>query len=153
MPETTGTDKLSQLGIMIILLGGVITMIGFFPGVIGAESAGGIGVLQTLAILSGFAILIGGAFVFLRSSYYPSSKHTLAQRIAARLSMTGIVFSTASGLADVLGFGSHPPIPPIQRPMLGSTQMVGLFLGFAIASAGVVIYALMGDHHPSEPEI
>ncbi len=136
--------KLSQVGIAVAVLGGVIALIGLFPSITGLEPSPGVGVLQTLVILAGFSILIGGAFLFVQSAYYPGVKHNLAQQIALRLSMTGLVISTASGLADVLGFGSHPPTAD-QRPFLGTLQTIGLIVGFVIASVGVIIFALMGE--------
>lgn len=136
--------KLSQVGIAVAVLGGVVALIGLFPSITGLEPSTGVGVLQTLVILAGFSILIGGAFLFVQSTYYPGVKHTLAQQIALRVSMTGLVISTASGLADVLGFGSHPSVGD-QRPFMGTLQAAGLIMGFLIASIGVIIFALMGE--------
>jgi len=136
--------KLSQVGIAVAVLGGVVALIGLFPSITGLEQAAGVGVLQTLVILAGFSILIGGAYLFVQSTYYPGVKHNLAQQIALRLSMTGLVISTASGLADVLGFGSHPSVSD-QRPFMGTLQTVGLIGGFVVASIGVIIFALMGE--------
>jgi hypothetical protein len=143
-------SKLSQVGIAITVLGGVITLIGLFPGVIGLEQSPGVGILQILVILAGFSILIIGAFMFVQNEYYPGVKHNLAQQIGLRLSMTGLVIAAASGLADVLGFGSHPPGLEGQRPFLGIYQATGLIGGFVIASIGVVIFVLMGHGEPPE---
>lgn len=141
-------DKLSQFGIAVGTLGGVITLMGLFPGVVGLEQTGGIGVLQILVSLTGFSVLILGAYIFVQSTYYPGIKHNLAQQIALRLSMTGLIIAASCGLADILGFGSHPPIPG-ERPLLGTWQLFGLIGGFVLASVGVIIFALMGriDHH------
>ena len=136
--------KLSQAGIAVALLGGVITLIGLFPGVIGLESAAGVGILQILVILAGFSILIAGAFIFVQSAYYHGIKHNLAQQIGLRLSMTGLVFAAACGMADVFGFGSHPIGVEGQRPLLGPYQTLGLIGGFVIASLGVLIFTLLG---------
>ena len=145
--------KLSQGGIAVAVLGGVITLIGLFPSVTGFGPSQGIGILQILVILAGFSTLITGAFIFVQSTYYPGVRHNLAQQIGLRLSMTGLVIATASGLADVLGFGSHPPDVG-QRPFLGTLQAIGLIGGFLIASAGVIIFAMMGDPaSPDDPEI
>lgn len=142
--------KLSQAGIAISLLGGVVALIGLFPSIIGLEQAAGIGILQILIILIGFSILIFGAYIFVQSAYYAGVRHNLAQQIAVRLSMTGLLIATASGLADVLGFGSHPLGLEGQRPLLGTWQATGVLGGFVIASLGVIIFALMG--HPEPPD-
>ena len=136
--------KLSQVGIAVGVLGGVIVLIGLFPSVTGLEAASGVGILQIVTILIGFATLILGVYIYVQSTYYDGVKHNLAQQIGVRLSMTGLVIAVASGLADVLGFGSHPPGPD-QRPVLGIWQIVGILSGFMLASLGVIIFALMGD--------
>ncbi len=144
--------KLSQVGIAVIALGGVVALIGLFPSVIGLEQAAGVGIVQIVVILAGFAILILGAYLFVQATYYPGVRHNLAQQIGVRLSMTGLVIATASGLADVLGFGSHPPGEG-QRPFLGTWQTIGLIGGFLIASLGILIFATMGrSGPPDQPE-
>jgi hypothetical protein len=142
--------KLSQAGIAISVLGGVITLIGLFPGIIGSDQTSGTGILQILVILVGMIILIAGAYIFAQSAFFPGQKHNLAQQIALRLSMTGLVIASASGLADILGFGSHPIGLDDQRPLLGWWQTSGLIGGFLIASIGVLIFVLMG--HPHSPD-
>src|SRR5258706_2886553 len=142
--------KLSQAGIAISLLGGVVALIGLFPSVIGLEQAAGIGILQILVILAGFSILIFGAYMFVQSAYYPGVRHNLAQQIAVRLSMTGLIIASASGLADVLGFGSHPVGQEGQRPLLGTWQATGVLGGFLIAALGVLIFVLMGNPTQSD---
>jgi hypothetical protein len=42
------SQKFAQLGIAVMLLGGVIAFIGLFPSVIGSEASQGVGVLQVL---------------------------------------------------------------------------------------------------------
>jgi hypothetical protein len=135
--------RLSQVGIAVAALGGVIALMGLFPSIVGLEQVAGVGVLQVIVILAGFAILILGAYIFVQSTYYAGIRHNLAQQIGVRLSMTGLVIATASGMADVLGFGSHPS-GILQRPFLGTWQTVGLVGGFLIASLGILIFALMG---------
>ena len=136
--------KQSQLGILIIGLGSIITFIGLFPTITGFEPTPGIGILQILTILSGFSVLTAGALWFVQSAFYSGIKHNLAQQISIRLSMTGLVIAIAAGLADVLGYGSNPPGPD-QRPILGPLQTAGLLGGFVVASIGVILFAILGD--------
>lgn len=142
--------KLTQFGIIVAILGGVVTFIGLFPGVVGLEQTTDVGVIQIITILIGFSMLITGAYIFVQSTYYPGVRHNLAQQIGLRLSMTGLVIATASGLADILGFGSNPPITDVQRPFVGPLQTFGLIGGFLIASLGVIIFAVFG--HPEPPD-
>ncbi len=141
--------KLSQLGIAVAVLGGVVTLIGLFPSITGYEPSRGIGILQIIVILTGFSLLILGVYIFVQATYYPGVRHNLAQQIGVRLSMTGLVISVAAGLADVLGYGSHPPGPD-QRPFLGTWQATGLIGGFVIASLGILIFVLMGHAGPPD---
>ncbi|GAB4544120.1 MAG: hypothetical protein OHK0023_00410 [Anaerolineae bacterium] len=152
--EVSGAGKLSQFGIAVALFGGVITFIGLFPGIMGLEASSGVGVLQTIVILVGFSILTIGAYVFAQSYFFAGVKHNLAQEIGVRLSATGLVLSTATGLADVLGFGSHTALTD-QRPLIGYWQAAGMILGFVIASLGLVIFVLfgLGDTQEETPEM
>jgi hypothetical protein len=142
--------RVTQVGIAVAVLGLVVLIIGLFPSVTGIEASQGVGLLQIVVILTGFAVLILGAYIYVQSVYYPRIKHNLAQQIAIRLSLTGLVISTASGLADVLGFGSHPPGPD-QRPFLGILQAIGMVGGFVIAALGVLLFVVLGD--PGGPPI
>ncbi len=136
-------ERTSEISISIGALGVVITLIGLFPGIIGLEAAEGVGVLQVLVILLGFTILFTSAYYFAKKTFYAGQPSTLAQDIGIRLTMTGLLIAGAAGLADVLGFGSHPSTPG-SRPMLGRLQAVVFIGGILLASSGVAIYALFG---------
>ncbi len=136
-------ERTSEISISIGALGVVITLIGLFPGIIGLEAAEGVGVLQVLVILLGFTILFTSAYFFAKKTFYSGQPSTLAQDIGIRLTMTGLLIAGAAGLADVLGFGSHPSTPG-SRPMLGQLQALAFLGGILLASSGVAIYALFG---------
>jgi len=138
------TDRMAQIGIIVALIGGVTTFVGFFPGAMGLDNAAGVGFFQIMVVLFGFALIILGAYVFVQATYYPDANHNFPQQIATRLSLTGLILSLASGLADVLGIGSNPFIGD-QRGYFGTIQFAGMFGGFVIASLGVLIFALLGD--------
>lgn len=140
----TTSDRMAQIGIIVALTGGVATFVGFFPGVMGLDNAAGVGFFQIMVVLIGFALIILGAYLFVQATYYYGADHNFAQQIATRLSLTGLILSLASGLADVLGIGSNPFIGD-QRGYFGTVQFIGMFGGFVIASIGVLIFALMGD--------
>ena len=141
-------ERLAQVGILIATLGLVLTLIGLFPLITGVEAQTGIGVLQILIVLLGLSLLVIGALIFVKATFYPTARRNLAQDIAVRLSLTGILMTSAAGLSDVLGFGSHTPGNEENLPYLGPWQALGMVIGFVVASAGVMIFALMG---PSEP--
>jgi hypothetical protein len=136
-------EKYSQLSITIGALGVMIALIGLFPGIIGLDTVAGVGVLQVLVILLGFAVLFTGAYLFAKQVYYPGQPTTLAQDIGIRLTLTGMLIAAAGGLADVLGFGSHGSTENT-RPLLGNLQATVFLGGVLLASSGVVVYALFG---------
>ncbi len=142
-------ERSNETSIIIGALGVVVTLMGLFPGIIGLDAAPGIGVLQVVVILAGFSLLFLGAYMFVYQAFYRGTRRTLAQDVGIRLTLTGLVIAAAAGLADVFGFGSHPPTPTT-RPLLGELQAMAFVGGFLVASAGVVIYALFGP--PAEPE-
>jgi hypothetical protein len=144
-------QRYSEISITIGALGIVITLIGLFPGIVGLEAAAGVGVLQVLVILLGFSILFASAFFFAKKAFYDGQPATLAQEIGIRLTLTGLLIAGAAGLADVLGFGSHPSTPET-RPFLGRLQAIAFTGGILLASSGVLVYALFGPSPPSEDE-
>lgn len=141
--------RYSEISITVGALGIVITLIGLFPGIVGLEAAPGVGVLQVLVILLGFSILFSSAFFFAKKAFYDGQPATLAQEIGIRLTLTGLLIAGAAGLADVLGFGSHPSTPD-SRPFLGRLQAIVFTGGILLASSGVLVYALFGP--PSPPD-
>jgi hypothetical protein len=143
-------EKYGQISITIGALGIVIVLIGLFPGIVGLEATAGVGVLQILVILLGFTILFTSAYVFVKQTFYPGLPTTLAQDIGLRLTLTGLVIAAAAGLADVLGFGSHPSTAT-SRPLMGRLQALAFISNILIASAGVLIFALFGPQDTDQP--
>jgi len=142
--KATTIQQLVQFGILVCTLGIILILIGLYPGVTGVEPKSGIGVLQIMMILGGMTLVILGAMIFVKVGVYPSVPNTLTQRIALRLSMTGLLFSAAVGFSDLLGYGSNPPGEPESFPILGPYQVWGMAFGFATACVGVLLFVLMG---------
>src|SRR5258707_8163237 len=92
-----------------------------------------------------FTILSTGAYICVKSAKYPGIKHNLAQQTVPILCMTGLVIAIGAGLADILGYGSHPIGVEGSHPILGQWKAAGMVGGFVIASVGVIIFALMGQ--------
>lgn len=57
-----------------------------------------------------------------------------------------MLFAAAAGLSDLLGYGSNPPEGPENVPVLGVYQVMGMVMGFGIASLGVILFAMRGPH-------
>lgn len=142
--------RVAQFGIALGALGAVIAFMGLFPGVTGLEPTVGIGVVQVTMILTGFALLIAGAFIYVKYTFYHRRPSTLGQQIGLRLSMTGLLFAAMASYADILGFGSNVRTATSDI-FFGPWQAIGLIGGFMIASFGVLIYAFSGTQGNSSP--
>lgn len=143
-------ERFAQVGIAIGALGVVITLMGLFPGVTGVEPTVGIGIVQVLMVLVGYALLIFGALIYVKFSFYLGVPSTLTQQIGTRLALTGLLFASLAGLADILGFGSHIRIEG-NDIFLGELQAFGVLASFAISSVGVLIYAVAGIPVANDP--
>jgi hypothetical protein len=133
----------AQFGIATGALGVVLSLMGLFPTVTGIEPGEGIGIVQVMMLLVGFALLILGALLYVKFTFYVGTAARLSQQIGVRLALTGLVMSGMSGLADFLGFGSHSPQQV--EPVLGQLQAVALLVGFLVSALGVLIYAVSGS--------
>lgn len=144
-------ERYAQLTILVGTLGLILTLIGVFPSITGVDVQSGVGLLQIIAMLIGLTLLISGALLFVKISFYPFLETNLAQDIAIRLSMTGLLMAAATGLADMLGYGSHFPGDIDNLPHVGEWQAAGMVIGFILASVGVLVFAIMGPVENNEP--
>jgi hypothetical protein len=144
--------RVGQIGIALGALGIVLTLMGLFPGVTGVQPTPGIGALQLVTILVGFALLMTGAFIYAKFTFYLDCPANLSQQIALRLSLTGLLLAGMAGMADVLGFGSNIRTGTSDI-FFGPWQAVGLIGGFAVASLGVLLYAVTGPIAPPDSEV
>ena len=135
--------RIGQIGIALGALGIVLTLMGLFPGVTGLLPTPGIGALQLVTVLVGFGLLIAGALIYAKFTFYLNCRANLSQQIAVRLSLTGLLLASMAGMADVLGFGTNIP-SETSDIFFGPWQAMGLIGGFGIASLGVLFYAVTG---------
>ena len=135
--------RFAQVGIALGALGVMLCLMGLFPGVTGAEPTAGIGLVQVIMVLIGYSLLIMGALVYLKYTFYLDVPATLVQQIGTRLALTGILFAALSGLADIFGFGTHIRDDVVDI-FFGQLQMVGILASFGMSSLGVLIYVLAG---------
>lgn len=133
-----------QFGIAVGVLGVVLTFMGLFPGVTGVEPTPGIGFVQILLVMTGFGLLITGALIYVKYTFYTYCSANLAQQIGIRLALTGLIFGAMAGMADILGFGSNIRTPESDI-YFGPWQAIGLLGGFLVASIGVLLYAITGN--------
>ncbi|MCY3717215.1 MAG: hypothetical protein OXG92_12195 [Chloroflexi bacterium] len=135
--------RFSQVGIALGALGAMICFMGLFPGVTGAATAAGIGLVQVLMVVAGYGFLVLGGLIYVKCIFYLGVPATLSQQIGLRLAITGILFAAMAGLADIVGFGSHIR-DDASDIFFGQLQMVGILASFALSSLGVLVYVLAG---------
>ena len=138
--------RFAQVGIALGALGAMICLMGLFPGVTGADPTIGIGIVQVMMVLFGYALLIFGALIYVKFTFYLGVPSTLPQQIGIRLALTGILFAALCGLADILVFGSHVRSETADI-FFGQWQMFGILASFALSSAGVLVYVVAGISH------
>lgn len=136
-------NRFGQVGIALGALGSVLAFMGLFPGVTGVEPTIGIGVVQVFLILSGYTLLIFGAIIYVKVTFYLGMPNNLGQSIGIRLALTGLLFASLAGLADIFGFGSHLRTETGDI-LLGQLQAFGVIASFLMSAFGVVVYALAG---------
>jgi hypothetical protein len=137
-------ERVAQVGIAIGVLGLIITIMGLFPGVTGVAPTPAIGIVQMLAILVGFCLLIFGALLYAKITFYIDIQSNLAQQIGTRLALTGLLFAALCGLADIVGFGSHTRALAVDV-FIGPLQAIGMVGNFVLAALGVFLYVMAGD--------
>ncbi len=137
--------RFAQVGIALGALGAMICLMGLFPGVTGTELSVGIGLVQVVMVLFGYSLLIFGALIYLKYTFYHEVPATLSQQIGTRLALTGILFAALAGLADILGFGTHIR-DDVGDIFFGQLQMIGILASFCLSSFGVLLYVLSGKH-------
>ena len=138
--------RFAQVGIALGALGAMICFMGLFPGVTGAETTVGIGLVQVLMVLVGYGFLIFGALIYLKCTFFLGVPAQLSQQIGVRLAVTGILFAAMAGLADIVGLGTHIR-NDVSDLFFGQLQMIGILASFGLSSLGVLIYVLSGARH------
>ncbi len=145
-------ERVSQVGIFLGVLGIVLAVTGLFPGIAGMPTVSGIGAVQLVTVLVGLSLLIFGALLYVRFTFYPTGSANFTQQIAVRLSLTALLFASMSAVADILGFGSNVRVLYEEDIFFGPLQAAGLIGGFLVAAAGVLLYALGGPQEPDDAD-
>jgi hypothetical protein len=141
--QASNLIRFGQVGIAISLAGMMLVLIGLFPGLTGVAPIAGIGIAQVLLWWSGYALLLLGGALYVKVSFYPFVPSNLAQQVGLRLALTGLLFAALAGLADMLGFGSHIRTETTDI-FLGELQAAGILASLAMASLGILLYAVAG---------
>ena len=124
---------------------------GLFPSVTGLQPAVGVGILQFVAILMGFATARPRRADLRQVHVLHRAGGDLAQQIGVRLTLTGMVLAGLTGMADFLGFGSHARTATTDM-FFGQLQAIGLLGSLLLSAIGVIIYTLSGSPRTKIPE-
>jgi hypothetical protein len=135
---------IAQFGIVLGAFGAVLALMGLFPGVTGIQLAFGVGIIQFVSILLGFALLDFGALIYIKFTLYVGRPANLGQQIGVRLTLTGLVLAGLTGMADFLGFGSHLRGGGSDI-FFGQLQALGLLGSLLVSALGVMVYAVIGN--------
>lgn len=131
-------SRLAQLGAALIGVGFVLFLVGLYPDLLRLNFSEGFGLLQSATFLFGIAWMTLGAYVYMYATRHRSQPRRLREDIGVRLMATGLVVAFTTGLADVIGIGSHFGQ---QRPFFGPVQAWGVALGVVLILAGLALYA------------
>ncbi len=133
-----GSSRLAYLGVAVVATGFALFVIGIFPGLIRLDITPGVGVLQILVFLFGLTLMTLGSYIYLYATRHRDRPPRLREDIGGRLMATGVVIAYASGLADVLGIGSHYGL---ERPLFGWLQAGGVAFSVLIIIVGIILYS------------
>ncbi len=149
MTQTTSRPVLKRPGVRIglglTLFGFLTFVLGADPGMVGANRSPATGYLQILVFLSGLAIICLGGYLALVGLWNGYEK-TIVADIGLRVVATGYVVAVGSGMADLLGFGSH--VYPI-TPYFGPYQEGGVVIGEFVIALG---FLLLIPYRPPLPK-
>jgi len=127
------------LSLVLFLVGLALIFISLAADYLGLDLTPGFGMVQMFQLLVGLTLLITSLYMRIHISRFRKSPRSLQADIGIRLGASGLVFTYVSGLADLVGIGTHVE-PSFDRPYVGPIQIGGLLLGILIIIAGLILY-------------
>jgi hypothetical protein len=124
-----------RLSVFGVILGFLVVLIGAKPSWFGLDRSPVVGFIQIAVMLIGLAIICIAGYAAIHA-LWRRQQPTITADIGVRLVSTGYVITFFSGMADVLGIGSHP-LPGL--PVFGVWQARGMEIGLAIIAIGFII--------------
>lgn len=138
MSQDLRNSALARFGAGLVGLSFVIFVVGVYPEFFSLDFTGGFGILQIAALLVGLTFMALGAYVYMYATRHRAQPPRLREDIGLRLMATGIVIAWATGMADVIGIGTHFGQ---QRPFFGPVQAWGVAVGVMMIVAGIGLYS------------
>jgi hypothetical protein len=135
----------------LTLLGLLAVGLALGADVLGIDITPGFGLVQIISLLAGITSLTVAAYLFLNRRRIRGSEIPLPADIGIRLSMSGLLACYVSGLADMVGVGTHRGAE-FQRPFLGPLQLIGLLIGLLFVTLGLLLFWLGNRYQPRQKE-
>ncbi|HMD88348.1 MAG TPA: hypothetical protein VKF38_04225 [Anaerolineaceae bacterium] len=140
--------RLTIFGLITTLFGFLVFLIGARPSIFGLDRSPLVGFIQISVFLVGLGIICVGGLISLLSLWGKEAK-SIAADIGVRMIATGYLISVFSGLADILGFGSHH-LPHIYYGYLQEEGVLAGEIAIGIGFLMLIPYAHI-PNHPSLP--
>jgi hypothetical protein len=134
-------SRSSQIQLGLVLVGLVLIALSVWADLIGLDLTPGFGLFQVLGSLLGITSLTIAAYLFLAGGQQPAGERTLLADVGIRMGLTGLLACYVSGLADMLGVGTHQGAR-FERPFFGPLQIAGLIRGLFLVLFGLVLFRL-----------
>ena len=125
--------------ILLWVLGVLLVAFALSADWFGFDVTPGFGVVQTVSLLLGITSLTLALFMSLKARRPADATKSLQADIGWRLAATGLLFVYVTGLADLIGIGTHVE-PEFIRPFLGPLQLAGFALGGITILIGAFLY-------------
>ena len=124
-----------KVGLVGTFLGFLLVVLGAKPEFFGMDRSPVIGFAQTTVFLVGLGVICLSGYLCLMS-FWPKGYTTITADFGIRLVATGWLVAFFSGMADVLGFGSHPITGLV---FFGRLQAMGVEIGEMMMGIGLVM--------------
>lgn len=129
----------STVSIILFVLGLILIILAMAAEVLGLDLTPGFGMVQMFELLLGLTLLTLAGYMRIHRSRPANVPRSLQADIGVRLGATGLVLAYVSGLADLIGIGTHVD-PSFDRPFVGPLQLGGLLIGILMITAGLLLY-------------
>ncbi len=124
-----------RTGLAVTLFGFFIFLTGSRPNILGMDRSPVMGFIQIAVLEVGLAMICLGGYISLMA-LWKNRQRSITADFGLRFVSTGYVICFFTGMADILGLGSHP-LPGI--PYFGEWQAFGTLLGEAIIALGFLM--------------
>lgn len=125
--------------LLLLLLGILLVAFALSADWLGLDITPGFGVVQMISLLLGISSLTLALFLWMKTRRPADAAKSLQADIGWRLAATGLLFIYVTGLADLIGIGTHVG-PDFIRPFLGPLQLAGFALGSVVILVGAFLY-------------